>query len=240
MKYDIVLFDLDGTLLNTLEDLADSVNYVMMQMGYPVHPLESIRQFVGNGIRTLMVKATPQGEENPRFEEAFAMFKVYYLTHNQIKTKPYDGVMELLHNYEEQDMPMAIVTNKNQESVDVLVRDVFKNHVRVAVGDDGIRPRKPAAAPVEEALRRLRQVYADRSWARMGVEDALSEEDWLEWIKPYVLYVGDSDVDAATAENSGVDCALCAWGCREESLLETLPHVVLLHKPLELEAFVRG
>ena len=183
MKYDIVLFDLDGTLLNTLEDLADSVNYVMMQMGYPVHPLESIRQFVGNGIRILMVKATPQGEKNPRFEEAFAMFKAYYLTHNQIKTRPYDGVMELLHDYEEQDMPMAIVTNKNQESVDVLVRDVFKNHVRVAVGDDGIRPRKPAAAPVEEALRRLRQVYADRSWARMGVEDALSEEDWLEWIK---------------------------------------------------------
>lgn len=69
MKYDIVLFDLDGTLLNTLEDLADSVNYVMMQMGYPVHPLESIRQFVGNGIRILMVKATPQGEENPRFEK---------------------------------------------------------------------------------------------------------------------------------------------------------------------------
>ena len=100
MKYDIVLFDLDGTLLNTLEDLADSVNYVMMQMGYPVHPLESIRQFVGNGIRTLMVKATPQGEENPRFEEAFAMFKAYYLTHNQIKTRPYDGVMELLHDYE--------------------------------------------------------------------------------------------------------------------------------------------
>ena len=133
MKYDIVLFDLDGTLLNTLEDLADSVNYVMMQMGYPVHPLESIRQFVGNGIRILMVKATPQGEENPRFEEAFAMFKAYYLTHNQIKTRPYDGVMELLHDYEEQDMPMAIVTNKNQESVDVLVRDVFKNHVRVAV-----------------------------------------------------------------------------------------------------------
>ena len=228
MKYDIVLFDLDGTLLNTLEDLADSVNYVMGQMGYPLHPLEDIRQFVGNGIRTLMVKATPQGEENPRFEEGFAMFKAYYLTHNQIKTRPYDGVMEFLHDYEEQDMPMAIVTNKNQESVDVLVRDVFKNHVRVAVGDDGIRQRKPAAAPVEEA------------WARMGGEVALSEADWLEWIKPHVLYVGDSDVDAATAENSGVDCALCAWGFREESLLETLPHVVLLHKPLELEAFMRG
>ena len=103
-------------------------------------------------------------------------------------------------------MPMAIVTNKNQESVDVLVRDVFKNHVRVAVGDDGIRPRKPAAAPVEEALRRLRQVYADRSWARMGVEDALSEEDWLEWIKPHVLYVGDSD---GCSDSRKLRCGLC-------------------------------
>ena len=212
MKYDIVLFDLDGTLFEyigrlggqrELRDDADGISgasvgeYSAVCWKWYPHPH-------GQG--------NPTGEENPRFEEAFAMFKAYYLTHNRIKTRPYDGVMELLHDYEEQDMPMAIVTNKNQESVDVLVRDVFKNHVRVAVGDDGIRPRKPAAAPVEEALRRLRQVYADRSWARMGVEDALSEEDWLEWIKPHVLYVGDSDVDAATAENSGVDCALCAWG----------------------------
>ncbi|MEE0105452.1 MAG: HAD family hydrolase [Lachnospiraceae bacterium] len=240
MKYDIVLFDLDGTLLNTLEDLADSVNYVMDQMGYPLHSLEDIRKFVGNGIRTLMIKATPQGEENPRFEEGFAMFKAYYLTHNQIKTRPYDGVMELLHDYEKEDVPMAIVTNKNQESVDVLVRDVFRNHVRVAVGDNGVRARKPAADPVEEALRRLRQIYADQAWARMGGDEALTEADWLEWIKPHVLYVGDSEVDAATAENAGVDCALCAWGFREEAMLVTLPHAVLLHKPLELATFMRG
>lgn len=109
-------------------------------------------------------------------------------------------------------MPMAIVTNKNQESVDVLVRDVFKNHVRVAVGDDGIRPRKPAAAPVEEALRRLRQVYADRSWARMGVEDALSEEDWLEWIKPHVLYDSGSDVDAADSRKLRCGLVPCVHG----------------------------
>ena len=159
MNYDIVLFDLDGTLLNTLEDLADSVNYVMEQMGYPRHSLEDIRNFVGNGIRMLMVRAIPDGENNPRFEEGFRMFQEYYLTHNQIKTRPYVGIMELLETLQKRQMPMAIVTNKNQASVDVLVRDVFQGRIAIAVGDDGVRARKPDAAPVQEALRRLRKEY---------------------------------------------------------------------------------
>lgn len=234
MRYTIVLFDLDGTLLNTLEDLADSVNYVMEQMGYPLHSLDEIRQFVGNGIRRLMILSTPGGEENPRFEEGFAMFQEYYLSHNQMKTRPYDGIMNLLASLQENEMPMAIVTNKNQPSVDVLTRDVFEGRIRIAVGDNGVRPRKPDVAPVEEALRRLRAAYPKCAWARVEGADRLEDAEWLAWIKERVLYVGDSDVDAVTAQNAGVACCLCAWGFRSEELLKTLPHAALIYQPAEL------
>ena len=231
MNYDIVLFDLDGTLLNTLEDLADSVNYVMEQMGYPKHPLEDIRNYLGNGIRTLMCKATPGGEDNPRFEEGFSLFRSYYLTHNQIKTKPYDGIMELLAVLQNRQMPIAIVTNKNQPSVDVLVRDVFQNKIVVAVGDDGVRTRKPDAAPVQEALRRLRKEYP---LTNMDLRSNATEQAWFAAVRSRVLYVGDSEGDAATAQNAGIDCALCTWGFRPVELLEALPHVALVHTPMEL------
>lgn len=234
MRYTIVLFDLDGTLLNTLEDLADSVNYVMEQMGYPLHSLDEIRQFVGNGIRRLMILSMPDGEENPRFEEGFAMFQEYYLSHNQMKTRPYDGIMNMLASLQEKEMPMAVVTNKNQPSVDVLTRDVFEGRICIAVGDNGVRPRKPDAAPVEEALRRLREAYPTCAWARSEGVDRLEEAEWLAWIKERVLYVGDSDVDAATAQNAGVACCLCAWGFRPEELLKTLPHAAMIHQPAEL------
>ena len=231
MNYDIVLFDLDGTLLNTLEDLADSVNYVMEQMGYPRHSLEDIRNFVGNGIRMLMVRAIPDGENNPRFEEGFRMFQEYYLTHNQIKTRPYVGIMELLETLQKRQTPMAIVTNKNQASVDVLVRDVFQGRIAIAVGDDGVRARKPDPAPVQEALRRLRKGYP---LTNMDLRSNATEQEWFAAVRSRVLYVGDSDVDAATAQNAGVDCALCTWGFRPVELLEALPHVALVHTPMEL------
>ncbi len=210
MKYDAILFDLDGTLLNTLDDLRDSVNYVMETMGYPTHSLEAIRSFVGNGIRNLMIHATPDGESNPRFEEGFKLFQEYYLTHNQIKTRPYDGIMDMLDALQKRQMPMAIVTNKNQPTVDVLLRDVFDGLVPFAIGDNGIRERKPSAEPVLEAIRRL------------NIENG------------HVLYVGDSEVDAATAKAAGIDLVLCSWGFREKSLLETFESVALIDEPQEL------
>ncbi len=218
MSYDAILFDLDGTLLNTIEDLADSVNHVMEEMGYPLHSLDEIQSFVGNGIRNLMIKSMPDGEDNPQFEEAFEKFTAYYLMHNQIKTRPYDGIMEMLIALERHKVPMAIVTNKNQPSVDVLLRDVFCGHVRVAVGDNGVRPRKPDAAPVREALQRLQET----------VDYPLRD----------VIYIGDSEVDAATAENAGVDCVLCSWGFRSMELLETLTRVAIVDTPQEIVDFI--
>lgn len=218
MRYDAILFDLDGTLLNTLDDLADSVNHVMETMGYPLHSVDEIREFVGNGIRNLMVCSVPKGEDNPEFEEAFSEFKRYYLLHNQIKTRPYEDVIDVLAALEQKGIPMAIVTNKNQPSVDVLLRDMFEGHIRVAVGDDGKRRRKPDAAPVKEALYRLRETS----------KDPLKR----------VLYVGDSEVDAATAKNAGVDCVLCSWGFRPPELLKTLTCVAIVDTPKELLEFI--
>lgn len=219
MKYDAILFDLDGTLLNTLEDLRDSVNYALAQMHFPARTLEEVRCFVGNGVRNLMIKATPGGEENPQFEETFAIFKEYYLTHNQIKTKPYPGIMDMLHTLHSSGMPMAIVTNKNQPSVDVLARDLFQGLIPVAVGDNGVRNRKPDAAPVWEAM------------AQLGFH-----KDTTDLSR--ILYVGDSEVDAATAANAGIDCVLCTWGFRPVSLLESLPHKAMIHSPEDIIKFL--
>lgn len=215
MKYEIILFDLDGTLLNTLEDLADSVNYVMRKFRFPEHTLEEIRTFVGNGIRNLMIRSTPGGEDNPQFEDAFSLFQDYYLTHNQIKTCPYEGIMDLLATLQKESAPMAIVTNKNQPSVDVLLRDMFENRIDIAVGDDSVRERKPSAAPVYEALTRLGYPIST---------DTLSK----------TLYIGDSEVDAATAANAGIDCVLCSWGFRDVEELKEFPHIALIDKPEDL------
>lgn len=210
-SYDGIIFDLDGTLLDTLEDLKDSVNYVMKQMGYPMHSLEEIRRFVGNGIRVLMARALPQGEENPAFEEAFSMFSSYYQTHNLIKTRPYDGIMPLLDELQRREIPMAIVSNKIQASVDILRDKVFDGKIPVAIGDGASRARKPASDGVLEAMKRL------------GLQDASC-----------VLYVGDSEVDAATAAGVPMDCALCVWGFRSRKFLEQLPHRAILDTPDDL------
>ncbi len=212
--YDTILFDLDGTLLNTLDDLRDGVNYVMEHFGYPKHSLSAIRRFVGNGIRNLMIKATPKGEENPFFEEGFAMFTAYYNEHCRVKTGPYPGIMELLEALNRQDIKMAIVSNKNQAAVEELSSYYFKNLISVSVGDGEGRKRKPAPDAVNHALQQLGAT------------------------KEHALYVGDSDVDAATAANAGLDCVLVSWGFRDRTLLETLPNVGIIDQPEELLTFL--
>ena len=116
-KYDAVIFDLDGTLLNTIEDLADGVNYCMRKFCCPERTLEEIRQFVGNGIRKLMERSVPMGAENPEFEKMFEVYKEYYTEHCQIKTRAYPGIEELLSKLTEKGCKLAIVSNKNMDAV---------------------------------------------------------------------------------------------------------------------------
>ena len=211
-RYDTVIFDLDGTLLNTLEDLADAVNHVMRENGYPQRTLEEVRRFVGNGIRRLMEQAVPEGVTGENFEHVFEEFRNYYTEHCQIKTRAYAGVMELLKTLAERGIAMAIVSNKNHAAVCELNEIYFKEYISVAIGQkDGIR-KKPAPDTVLQALKEL------------GKEAAGA------------VYVGDSEVDFMTAENSEMDCVLVTWGFRTEEELADCTPKAWIRKPEQLRS----
>ena len=195
MKKTTVVFDLDGTLLDTLQDLANAVNYALQQQGMPKRTLEEVRQFVGNGVRLLMIRAVPDGESNPLFEETFSLFKEYYGEHCNDNTKPYAGVVELIETLKEKGYAVAIVSNKIDFAVKELNELYFKGLVPVAIGEkEGIR-RKPAPDTVYEALKELGKT------------------------KEEAVYVGDSDVDLETAKNSGMPCISVLWGFRDKEFL---------------------
>ena len=143
-KITTVVFDLDGTLLNTLDDLADSTNYALVQFGFPPRSVEEVRSFVGNGVRKLMERAVPTGTDSGRFEAVFDCFKRYYVEHCMVKTGLYPGIADLLHELKMAGYKIAIVSNKLQGGVDELYRHYFQDTVQVAVGERaGIR-RKPS------------------------------------------------------------------------------------------------
>ena len=213
-KYDTVIFDLDGTLLNTLEDLADAVNFVMKQNGFPLRTIEEVRLFVGNGIRKLMERAVPEGLSEENFEKVFEEFRAYYTEHCQIKTKAYDGVLELLESLQTRGYSMAIVSNKNHAAVRELSDIYFKDYIRVAIGQkDGIR-KKPAPDTVVQALKELGKTAGT------------------------AIYVGDSDVDYHTAVNSEMDCALVTWGFRTVEELSAYQPTVFVDRTEQLLAFL--
>ena len=209
-NYDTVIFDLDGTLLNTLEDLADAVNFVMRANQYPERTVEEVRCFVGNGIRRLMEQAVPKHVIGEEFERVFEEFKNYYTEHCQIKTCAYEGIMSLLSCLYEKRYAMAIVSNKNHAAVCELNDIYFKEYIKVAIGQkDGIR-KKPAPDTVIQALKEL------------GKE------------KETAIYVGDSEVDFATAENTGMDCVLVTWGFRTVEELAEFSPTAFINRPEEL------
>ncbi|MCD8014381.1 MAG: HAD-IIIA family hydrolase [Lachnospiraceae bacterium] len=191
--YDAVVFDLDGTLLDTLKDLADSTNAVLSHYGMPQRSMEEVRDFVGNGIRRLLQKAVPGGEANPDFGKAYDEFKDYYDKHCMDATEPYPGVLFLLTELHKKGIRMAIVSNKADFAVKKLCRVYFNELVEVAVGErEGCR-RKPEPDSVLQAL------------DEMGVP--------LE----RAVYVGDSEVDIQTAKNAGIDSIIVTWGFRSRN-----------------------
>ena len=209
-NYDTVIFDLDGTLLNTLEDLADAVNFVMRANQYPERTVEEVRCFVGNGIRRLMEQAVPKHVIGEEFERVFEEFKNYYTEHCQIKTCAYEGIMSLLSCLYEKRYAMAIVSNKNHAAVCELNDIYFKEYINVAIGQkDGIR-KKPAPDTVIQALKEL------------GKD------------KEKAIYVGDSEVDFATAKNSEMDCVLVTWGFRKVEELAEFSPTAFIDKPEKL------
>ncbi len=196
MSKKAAVFDMDGTILNTLEDLKDTLNYALQQAGYEPHTLEEVRSYVGNGIRRMIECAVPEGtgaEECDRIQE---IFMPYYQLHCADKTCAYPGVRELLKRFRAEGVLTAVVSNKADGAVQDLVEVYFKGLFDIAVGEHaGIR-KKPAPDMVEKAL------------------------DVLGVKKEEAVYIGDSEVDMATAENAGLDRIIVAWGFRDKEFLK--------------------
>lgn len=205
-----VIFDLDGTLLNTLEDLRDSTNAALRAFGLPERTTDEVRRFVGNGVRLLMIRATPGGEENPQFEEILAYFRRHYAEHCFDQTRPYDGILPMLDRLQESGIGLAVVSNKFDAAVRELCRRYFPDQIAIAIGErEGIR-KKPAPDSVLQAMREL---HADPSES---------------------LYVGDSEVDIETARNAGIPCVSVTWGFRDRDFLLAHGASALIDDPSEL------
>jgi len=215
-RRDTVLFDLDGTLLDTLGDLRESVNAALASWGYPPRTQEEIRSFVGNGIGTMMARAMPGGRDNPDFERCLTEFRAYYTAHMNVHTAPYPGMTELVERLAAAGVKLAVVSNKFQKGAETLVGTHFGIAIPVVLGEiEGLRP-KPHPDTVLEALRRL---SSDASRA---------------------VFVGDSAVDVATARNTGLPCAAVTWGFASENALREAGAEHFCRNARELEDFLRS
>ena len=212
MRYDTVIFDLDGTLLDTLGDLTAAVNQTMRAFGHPEHTAEAVCSMVGNGIPMLVRRALPEGAEN--FEEKLAYYKDWYGKHANDHTQLYSGVEAMLEELHAAGVQQAILSNKADEFVKELSQRYFSRWIDLAVGEKAdVRP-KP--------------------WP----DSVLCMMETLKTTPGRTLYVGDSEVDIKTAQNAGLDCASVCWGFRTEEQLRQAGATHLFHTPTELASFI--
>ena len=209
-KYDTILFDLDGTVLDTLADLVNSVNHVLETFGFPRRSAAEIRGFLGNGIRKLIERSLSEPVEPERFEEILGCFREYYTAHCEEETKPYPGILLLIEKIRKAGITVGMVSNKNDAAVQALAASFFPGVFDVVVGQREDLAAKPARDMVDFALH---QLGADRE---------------------HCLYVGDSEVDRMTAENAEMDCALVTWGFRDADFLRSLNAEITVSDPGDL------
>ena len=214
MAYKLAIFDLDGTILDTLEDLADAMNYALGEHGYPGRTIEEVRRFVGNGIRKLIERAVPAGLAKEEIDRVHETFSAYYQQHCADKTRPYEGVLPLLERLRAAGCLTAVVSNKADAAVQPLCRRYYNGLFDYAVGErTGIR-RKPDPDSVQEVLRRLQVEAAD------------------------AVYIGDSEVDIQTAKNAGLDSIIVTWGFRDRDYLESQGGRRFVERPEEIEQII--
>lgn len=214
MKYNTVIFDMDGTLLDTLEDLTDSVNYALNKFGYPLRTLNEIRSFVGNGVKVLMNLSVPNGTSAEDTAKCLEIYRKNYSENMQNKTRPYEGINNLLKNLKEKGIKLAIVSNKYDSAVKALCKDYYHEFIQVAIGESQGVAKKPAPDSVYAALEQL----------------GSSEEE--------AIYVGDSDVDVHTAHNAGLKCIGVTWGFRNRDILNAEGADFIIDKPEELLGYL--
>ena len=207
------VFDMDGTILNTLDDLMDSTNFALKNNGLKERSLEEIRFFVGNGIQKLIERAVPQGTSKEVFEKVFADFKSHYKIHCADKTSYYDGIPSVIQTLRKMGVKTAVVSNKADFAVQELVEVYFKGLFDVALGEKAGVSKKPSPDMVNAAL------------SVLGVE------------KESAFYIGDSDVDFETAKNSSLDFIGVSWGFRGRKFLENLGAKNIIDSPEELLNF---
>ena len=197
MKIDTVIFDLDGTLLNTLDDLHACFNHAIKTFGYPERSIEEIRSFVGNGIKKAIERALPYQVKDEELDKIVEYFRVYYKEHMFELTKAYEGIIELLRELKEKGYKLAVVSNKYDKAVKELVKYYFSEYIDIAVGEGFGVNKKPSSDGTLKAINELNS----------NIENC--------------IFVGDSDVDIETAKNVGIPCISVLWGFRDEEFLKS-------------------
>ena len=207
-----VIFDLDGTLLNTIEDLKESTNFALSAFGYPIKTVEEVNSFVGDGVSKLIERAIPNGKDNKDFEPCLQMFKFFYSQNMLNQTKPYDGITELLETLKAKGIKTAVVSNKFDSAVKELTKKYFDGLISVSIGEnekEGIK-KKPAPDMVLKALKELDVQPSD------------------------AVYAGDSNTDILTAQNTGIPCISVSWGFRTKEFLLENGAKTIIDYPSEL------
>ncbi len=207
---DTIIFDLDGTLLNTLEDLKDSTNFALSYYNYPTKTLEEVRNFVGNGVEKLIERAIPNGADNPNFYACVERLKDHYSKNMYNKTKPYVGIIDMLDELNRRNVKVAVVSNKFDKAAKELCKKYFNGKINIVIGESASIKKKPSPESVLEVIKQL---------------DAKKEE---------TLYVGDSEVDIETAKNSNLTCISVTWGFRNREFLVNSGAKYIIDSPLEL------
>ena len=210
MKITTVLFDMDGTLLNTLDDLADSVNFTLTKFGCPTRDVDEIRGLLGYGAYYLIKHAMPENTPEDEVQTAFAFYKEYYKQNMQNKTAPYDGVNELLKGLHEKGIKMAVVSNKPGPATEILCEELFGEYIKTAIGVGGEVKEKPDPSGLEKALKLLNST------------------------KEETVFVGDSDVDMQTAVNSNLKAIGVTWGFRDREIIESFNPYAIVDYPTEI------
>ncbi len=209
-KYTTVLFDMDGTLLDTIMDLTGSVNATLHHFGYMERSEDEVKKFVGNGVMKLLERAFGRGVKNVDLAEVYEYFTGHYQKNCRNKTSTYPGIIAMLDQLREAGITMGIVSNKNKQAVIELAGLLLPGYMTAVVGASEDLPKKPSPELVNEALSQLKK----------------SKEE--------TILIGDSDVDYQTAKNAGLDCILVSWGFKDKSFLESLHSAYLIDSPKEI------
>lgn len=216
MKINTVIFDLDGTLLYTLEDLTDSTNYALKFFNYPAKTIEEVKNFIGNGVAKLIERAIPNGLENKNYKKCLEIFKEHYAKNMYNKTTPYEGVLELLRDLKNENYKIAVVSNKFDNAVKDLCYKYFPNLINFCAGENEAEGIKKKPAP-DTVLKIIKNFNISKNEA---------------------IYIGDSEVDIQTAQNAGLKCISVCWGYKNRDFLIKNGADILAQKPSDIKKYL--